>query len=377
MMTGLELNLGRLDKNMKHLIRMRREGSRYAVLRGGTRSGKTYAALRFIILNALAGAFRRCSVVAESVPHLRRGALRDCSDIIDKLWLPGITYKQSLKEYHFPGGAVVEFFSADDSARLRGAQRDWLFVNEANLIDERSFNEMDVRTKDFVILDFNPVARFWLNDLFERLDIDMNTIEVVSTYKDNPYLDPSQVQAIEQRKTLSQWWRTYGEGEYGESQGVAWYNWEEGEVSKELTYDVVGVDFGEGRSPSAVVGVRRVDNDNFEAVELYYGKGSLHDLGDILRRVRTKAIYADSAQMHLINALRGMDVDVRACIKMHLVASFALLNERHFIIDKESVNLLREAREVAWSDRGAGLIKTGVSDHALDAVRYAYHSFFA
>lgn len=374
---SLQLDMSRLDKNMRHLINMRRVGSRYAVLRGGTRSGKTYAALRFIILNALAGTFRRCSVVAESVPHLRRGALRDCIEIIDKISIPGVVYKQTLKEFHFPGGAVIEFFSADDSARLRGAQRDWLFVNEANLIDERSFNEMDVRTKDFVILDFNPVARFWLNDLFEKLDIDMSTIEVVSTYRDNPYLDPSQVQAIEQRRSLSQWWKTYGEGEYGESQGVAWYNWEVGEVSKELSYDVVGVDFGEGRSPSAVVGVRRVNNDTFEAVELYYGKGSLHDLGDILKRVRTKAIYADSAQIHLINALRSMDIDVRACIKMHLVASFALLNERHFIIDKDSANLIREAREVAWSDRGAGLIKAGVSDHALDAVRYAYHSFFA
>ena len=370
----MRVDLEKLDKNLRHLIEMRRRRARYALLRGGTRSGKTYAALRFIALNALAGVFRRCSVVSESIPHLRRGALRDFEQIVSRIRGVDITYKQSTKEFIFPGGTAVEFFSADDSARLRGAQRDWLFVNEVNLLDEKSFNELDVRTRDFVIADFNPVSRFWLNTLLESMGINIADIEVVTTYRDNPYLDTSQKEAIERRMGMREWWQVYGTGEWGNSQGQAWYAWEAAPVDWG-DWDYVGVDFGEGRSPSAIIGVRWRGGDEYEAKQIYYGRGGLHELADVLRSVKAKGIFADSAQLDYINALRKMDLDVRACIKKHLVASFALLNSKHFYLDTDSPDLLREARELSWADRGAGLIKAGASDHAIDAVRYAFHAF--
>ena len=358
------------DKNLLHLVRMRNRRSRYAVLRGGTRSGKTYAALRFIAAHALLGSFRICSVVAESIPHLRRGAQRDFNEII-RPFARFFKHNVTNREYEFASGAKVEFFSADDASRLRGAQRDWLFVNEVNLIKESEFTELDIRTREFVIVDFNPIARFWLNDLFAKMGIELSEVEIVTTYRDNPYLAKEQIAAIERRAANEEWYKVYGLGEWGESQGQAWYTWEVGEVEWG-EWDVVGVDFGEGRSPSAVVGVRR-RGEKLAAREIAYTHAGLHEIADILKSVRARRIVGDSAQMDFINLLRKYDVNIYAARKMHLVASFALINSVQTIIHRESENFLKEAQSVCWADRGAGLIQAGVADHALDAFRYAAH----
>lgn len=236
-----------MDKNFLHLVRLHKEGCRYAVLRGGSRSGKTYAALRFLTLHAIRGSFRVASVVSESVPHLRRGAMRDFMNVI-KDFEKYVEVQQSVREWRFPSGAMIEFFSADDASRLRGAQRDWLFVNEVNLLTKEEFTELDIRTAQKVIVDFNPVAKFWLYELLEEMGYDIKKIELVTTYKDNKYLDKAQIEAIEKRAKYEEWYRVYGLGEWGSSEGVAWYAWEIGDVPNGF-WEAVGVDFGEGRSP--------------------------------------------------------------------------------------------------------------------------------
>lgn len=343
-------------------------GQRYAVLRGGTRSGKTFAALHFILQAGLLGKYKLCSVVSRSVPHLRRGALRDFRQVLAAYNIP---YREYINEKKFVfSGFEIEFFSADQPEKLRGAQRDWLFINEVNLIDQDSFSELDVRTRSFVILDFNPVGRFWLNELFAQMGLDLEKHTHVSTYRDNPFLSPEQVAAIESRKGIAEWWRVYGEGEWGAAQGQAWYSWELGAV-EDGEWDVVGVDFGEGRSPHAVVGLRRV-GEALEAKELYYAIGGLGELAEVLRSVQAKAIVADPAQLDYINLLRKAGINVYPARKMQLSASFALLNKYRIKICGE--NLAKEAASLEWADRGRGLLRVGQADHATDALRYALHA---
>lgn len=343
-------------------------GWRYAVLRGGTRSGKTFSALHFIVQAGLLGKYKLCSIVSRSVPHLRRGALRDFRQVLAQYNLPHREYVNE-KRFVF-AGFEIEFFSADQPEKLRGAQRDWLFVNEANLIGAEEFSELDVRTRSFVIVDFNPVGRFWLNDMFAQMGLDLEKHTHVSTYRDNPFLSPEQVATIENRRGIAEWWRVYGEGEWGAAAGQAWYSWELGEV-QDGEWDAVGVDFGEGRSPHAVVGLRAA-GDALEARELYYGAGGLGELVELLRAVRAKVIVADPAQLDYINLLRRAGVDVYPARKMQLSASYALLNKYRIRID--GANLHREAAALEWADRGRGLLRVGQADHAVDAMRYALHA---
>ena len=62
------------------------------------------------------------------------------------------------------GNWTIEFFSADDDGKLRGARRDILFVNECNRITWEAFTQLEIRTREKVILDFNPVSRFWVHN---------------------------------------------------------------------------------------------------------------------------------------------------------------------------------------------------------------------
>lgn len=360
----------RRNKNMDFLFRQHRSNRRYSILRGGTRSGKTYAALQFIFLNALAGNFKLCSIVAPTVPHLKRGALRDWLHITGGFINKYITYKQTDNIFKFKNGAMVEFFSSDSPERLRGAGRDWLFVNEANTHDEEAFDELDQRTLQKVIIDFNPVCRFWLNDKLEKLNISIKQNEVVTTYKDNPHLPKAFVRALERRKSLPDWWRVFGEGEYGEARGRVIYNFDI--IHNNITPEVIGIDFGEGRSPSAIVAVARYGG-GVAVQEIYYGMGGIRTLAEMLAPYRNLRIVGDNAQLDVINMLRREGIPVVPCRKMSLVASFHLVNNIELSVSNNSENLIKEIQSLEWSDRGLGLIKAGAADHAVDAMRYAIH----
>jgi len=119
--------------------------------------------------------------------------------------------------YTFETGSQIEFFSSDNGDKLRGARRDRLFINEANNVTKDAFDQLEVRTKEFVFLDWNPTNEFWFyTDIKDkRDDVDFITL----TYKDNEALSPEIVKAIEQRKGNKQWWKVYGLGELGEVEG--------------------------------------------------------------------------------------------------------------------------------------------------------------
>jgi phage terminase large subunit len=362
------------NKNLTFILQQYKKKERYAILRGGTSSGKTYSALNALIFFSILQQDKIVSIVSATVPHLKRGAQRDFENLLTKLNLRSFFDENKTDRIYINKytNTKIEFFSADNSAKLRGARRDFLFINEVNLIDESAFDELDARTREFVILDFNPVAKFWIIDKMLKMGYEFEKIECVSTYKDNIYLSPGEIQAIEQRKEIADWWKVYGEGLWGANVGEVLYNFEISTVRQPYThFDVIGVDFGEGRSPSAVVGIKKIDGNTIYAMELAYGNYSLANLVDILSSYRAEKIVGDSAQIEMINGLRRYNINIFPCYKMNLVASFNLINNVHLILEGD--NLIKEAQQLQWSDRGKGLIKIGCSDHAIDAMRYAIH----
>ncbi len=54
----------------------------------------------------------------------------------------------------------MEFFSADDDSKVRGARRDRLFMNEANNFNFDTYTALSVRTNDQVTMDWNPTHKF-------------------------------------------------------------------------------------------------------------------------------------------------------------------------------------------------------------------------
>src|SRR3990167_6595246 len=191
---------------------------RLCIVQGGSSAGKTYAILLILIDRAQTDKGKIISVVSETVPHLKRGCIRDFLSIMetygyyeDNQWNKTdfiYTFKET--------GSKIEFFSADSPDKVRGPRRDILFINEANNISFETYTQLVVRTNEDVYIDYNPVSSFWIHEeVVPKHDHDF----IILTYKDNEQLAPSIVQEIESRKDNKYFWQVYGLGEIGEIEG--------------------------------------------------------------------------------------------------------------------------------------------------------------
>lgn len=348
---------------------------RYIILYGGTRAGKTYAILQYLAYHAATHANKRINVVSISFPHLRRGALEDFKRILQA---SGYYYQffASANRFLFANGTYIEFFSVDKAPKQRGAQRDILFINEANLLPYDAFNELDARTRERVFMDFNPTARFWLNDFYAKHENKEDFSFIRRTYKHNPYLDPRQIAAIESRRNDERWWRVYGEGRWGESQGRAFTNFKVVDhIPPQAKLAAVGIDFGLSVSPTAVVEVLKSGSDLYAREVHYSPQTTLTELISLLylryKNHKNLIIVADSAQKDLIIDLRKANIPVAPSKKLTLRASYAILNSLSVKIEKSSENLISEAYSVEWASEDKLYAR---NDHALDALRYAIHA---
>lgn len=209
---------------------------------GGTRSGKTFAALQLIYKLAVADTEPTItSVVSETFPHLKRGAIRDFQVVLGDLWDESC-WSRGEYIYRLPNGSIIEFFSADSPSKVHGPARDRLFLNEVQSIPYEIARQLFVRTRGLVLLDYNPTHSFWAN---EQIETRPNCVTIHSTYKDNPFLTTEQVAEIEANQQDRNWWKVYGEGRVGTLEGVI-YEFEQIDAMPAPggLVETYGVDFG-------------------------------------------------------------------------------------------------------------------------------------
>lgn len=364
---------------------------RYVSSCGGTRSGKTFANLQAIFeLAAQDTTPTLTSVVSETFPHLKRGAIRDfpvaLGDYYDER-----CWNKSESIYRFPhNGAAIEFFSADTPSKVHGPARDRLFLNEIQNIPYEIARQLFIRTRGLVLMDYNPTATFWGNEQIESRE---DCITIHSTYRDNSHLTPEQVREIEANQGDSNWWKVYGLGEFGTLEGVI-YGFELIDAMPEPggLREVWGLDFGFTHDPTALV---RVLADTGRKVayidERAYRTGMLNrDISAALQENnigRGVHIWADAAEPKSIAEIgRDTGLQVLACNKSapsnrdRLVFQIQWMQGWKLYITKASVNLIKEARNYTWaSDRDGNLINQPIDawNHGLDSLRYALFSEFA
>lgn len=279
--------------------------------------------------------------------------------------------------YTFETGSVIEFFSADQPSKVRGPRRDRLFLNEANNVAYEAFDQLEVRTKEFIILDWNPVAEFWFYTELQgkRDDID----HLILTYKDNEALDENIVRSIEQRKGNARWWKVYGEGLLGEADGRVYSGWQIiDEIPHEARLERRGLDFGYTNDPTAIVDVYRY-NGGFIFDEHTYLKGlSNKAIADKLLNSKNPAtlVVCDSAEPKSIDELKLYGVNAIGADKSKgsVNQGIQYIQDQAISITKRSVNGIKEYRNYLWmKDRDGKTLNVpeGGMDHFLDACRYA------
>lgn len=355
---------------------------RVKIIQGGTSAGKTYGILPILIDKATKSKLE-ISVVSESIPHIRRGALKDFLKIMhDTNRYIEPNYNKSFLKYTFANGSYIEFFSADQPDRLRGARRDILYINEANNISFEAYQQLAIRTSKEVYIDYNPTHEFWAHTELKK---DKDSDFIILNYKDNEALSESIVKEIEKAREKAKtsdywanWWKVYGLGEIGSLEGVVFSNWKEiQQVPNDARCIGYGLDFGYTNDPTAVVACYKF-NEQIIFDEIIYRKGLLNsDIKDLLNnnKVGKLPIYGDSAEPKSIDELRRYGFNIRGVDKGKDSVMFGIdiMQQFNFFVTKRSTNTIKELRNYIWDkDKQGNTMNKPIDafNHSIDAMRY-------
>ncbi len=347
---------------------------------GGSSASKTISILILLIALAQNDTSKTLtSICSESIPHLKRGAIRDFKNIMQahKYWNDK-DWNQTDSIYTFETGSQIEFFSTDNGDKLRGARRDRLFINEANNVTFEAFEQLEIRTNDFVFLDWNPSNEFWYYTEVKNKRTDVE--EITLTYLDNEALDKQIVDSLEQRKPRTSWWNVYGLGQLGEVEGKIYKDWNIiDEIPHEARLERYGMDFGYSNDPTAIVAIYYY-NGGYILDEITFQKGlSNKQIADILKNHDTALVIADSAEPKSIDEIASYGISIVGAEKGKdsIVHGIALVQAQRVSMTKRSVNLIKEFRNYLWlTDKNGKILNEpdGGFDHSMDAVRYAMKS---
>lgn len=339
---------------------------------GGTRSGKTYAVLQWLLVQMISNDGLNVTVVRKTIPSLKRTVIKDFTDILKSLDIwneEAYNATDRIWKYY---NSNIQFISTDDAEKLRGIKSDILFIDEASEIDEESYFQLSIRTTGRIILAYNPTVSpyHWLRQMgdCERF---------ITTYKDNGFLPKELVYAIEELEIKNpKYWKIYGKGEFAPNEKAIF----QFSVVDSIDADFVGfgIDFGFSSDPTALVAVYK-NSDTIFLEELIYEKGMVtKDIGDRLNKLditKQEEMWADSAEPRLIEELYRMGFNIKPVVKGKDSIKFGIsvMQNWNISILKTSQNLINEMYAYQYATDKHGYTTDtpeGGLDHLIDAARY-------
>ena len=333
---------------------------------GGTSSGKTYAILQYLITVAASKPDKVITVVGQDIPNLKVGAYRDAQNIVeseDFFRQQLDSHNRSNRVFEFVTGSIIEFNSYSDEQDAKSGKRTHSFFNEANGIGFGIFEQINMRTSEQTIIDFNPSARFWAHDKLYGLDeVDW----YVSTFADNDFIEPEVKKKILsykptpeniERGTANEYrWNVYGLGRVGRLEGLVFPDFElTSDWPDEYKWVVYGLDFGFTNDPTALVEIRYSHGNLYWKEHIYETGMTNPEIADELKRLefdRSTKIVADSAEpksieeisrkgLHIIGAEKGRD---------SINQGIDAIKRYPIYVDGGSKNLIEEFSSYTWKE---------------------------
>lgn len=347
-------------------------------LQGSSRSGKTYAIVQLLCVWCHEMPKTTVSIIRAGMPSIKRTVYRDFRDVMISFgWWDERNMNKSDFIYYFDNGSWIEFFSTDNEQKVRGSKRQILFVNEANELSFIEWQQLQMRTTEFSILDYNPSfsEEHWIN----LVNQEKSTYFFISTYKDNPFLEPKVVAEIEslqwKNKSL---WQVYGLGQRAVVEGLVFPHYT---LADAIPYEAkkhrcIGMDFGYASDPTAIVEVA------FWGKKLYVDEHCYrtHMLAtDIIAELKRfdwcPEIISESADPRLIDEIYNAGLDIKPVHKTpgSINAGLTKMQEYEICITRRSTNLIKEFKNYTYrQDKEGKWLNEPIDcyNHGIDGIRY-------
>jgi len=284
-------------------------------------------------------------------------------------------WNQTKHTYTFETGCRLEFYAPDTYGKAHGPRRDVLFINEANNLDYKIADQLIIRTREIVWMDWNPTNEFWFYTEMQgrRDDIDFITL----TYLDNEALGQTTINEIESHKNNKSWWPVYGLGQLGEVEGKIYKDWQIIDaIPHEARLERYGLDFGYSNDPSSLVAIYRYNGGYIVDEILYAKRMSNKQIADTLLNLPRALVIADSAEPKSIDEIKGYGLNIIGAQKGKdsVNNGIQLVQAQAVSVTSRSLNIIKEYRNYLWIIDRDGKV-TNVPEHeyshSMDAIRYA------
>ena len=357
---------------------------RITIEQGGTRSGKTYNILMWLIFGyALKNQGKTITICRKTYPSLRASSMRDFFDILRQYDMyDEADHNKSNSEYRLEGN-LFEFISLDQPQKVRGRKRDVLYINEANELYFEDWQQLIFRTTEKAILDYNPSDEFHF--IYDKIKPRDDADFYITTYKDNLFLSKEIVSEIERLKNIDEnYWNIYGLGQIGSSQALIFRINECNAIPTDAKFLSYGMDFGFTNDPTTLVAIYQ-QGDNIYLKELLYQTGLTNrDIDEKLKfhEIERKEIFADSAEPKSIEELYRMGWNIKPATKGQGSVNIGIdmMKRYQLHVTKDSVNMIKEFRNYKWQeDKNGNILNVPVDmfNHTIDAIRYGLYDKLA
>ena len=348
---------------------------------GGSRSSKTYSVVQLLILIGITKPNLTISIVRKTMPSLMATVYEDWLEIMHQWGLYKDKFHKKQRGYYkHPNGTRFEFFSLDDSQKVRGRKRDILYLNEATEIDMESFIQLEMRTKGKIFIDFNPSEiEHWA---YERLEQEDATL-IKSTYLDNPFLSDLQIKRIKDLiKADPDYYKIYALGERVLPKSLVYNHFVKYDnlpPTDEIIDVAYGLDIGYQHDTAFVECTFATENRLYFREVFVENKLTSEDIGTMIANSdydRTKEIYIDSARPDMIEALRRKGIRAKLANK-DVKRGIDFIKTHQCLYHINSINLERELKLYSYKVKRDGTITDEIdkqNDDVLDSARYSAYT---
>ena len=365
---------------------------------GSAGSGKSYTIAQRIIIRCTKEPIR-VLVCRRYATTLRNSCFALFKEILTK-WqlLPYVKIKETDMSITFPNGSQIIMVGLDTEEKLLSLTNiSTVWVEEAYEVEKSKVEQLNLRMRGTaanqqLILSWNPISKHsWLYE-FTVKNPPENSVFIHSTYKDNPFLNPEYVQALDEMEIRNpEKYRVYGLGKWGvDSSGLVIKNWKT-EAFDAMELAAAGLEHRAGMDlgwidKSAIIDTLydKANHTIYVFNEFYKSGCQPSELAAAIKdmNLAKSKIKVDAAEPRTIQFFRNEGINAEGAAKgkdsvkaglMFLQDNLIIVHPKcqNFITELENFSYIKSKQTGEWTED-----TTHEWSHAIDACRYAYSDIY-